>query len=306
MGNYLDIEWHGADGSVWDLINGTEGVFMMRKPSGSFYDAKVKTLWTPSAFGQKYQGRRVQRRDIVFTVGIGEEGETTAAEWHDIESRWRLSWDYDKEGYLLVRTEDGERVIYLRKLEEPKANESMDFEGLDPHELMFSTMVMTTAAELPYWIGKPRVVELEFDPGAGTTKTINVDAWNEGDTEMWPFVTFSSPGKWTVPDYSFGQNYAGRAEADATRKLALRETPASMGGFTVTWRQDEEWIVAFDGSNLAGLQNGNSVLYPFPAHTPKTTQPWTYTRMAGDTTSKGYLRIEYTPWFSTPWGSNRA
>ena len=305
MGNHLSIEWHGVDGSVWDLITGREGVFMARKPSGSFYDAKMKTLWTPSAFGQKYQGKRVQRRDIIFTVVIGQDGDTTAEEWHDIESRWRLSWSYDKEGLLKVRTSDGTRTIALRKLEEPKSADSLEFEGLDPHELMISTMVMTTTAELPYWQGENRRIELEFDPDGGSSKSIDVEMWNEGDTEMWPFAVFSSPGDWTIPDWSFGQNYAGRAEEDEDRTLTIVRNTAAVDGFTITWRQDEEWIVAFNGSNLGALQNGNSVLYPVPPHTPKTTQTWTYTRPSGDTTSVGHLRIDYTPWFSTPWGSAR-
>ncbi|GAA4399646.1 hypothetical protein [Tsukamurella soli] len=299
MSDYVSILLEGCDGSSWDLISGEQGALLGVKPTG-FYDMPMKTYWVPYAFGQQYQSKQAQRRDMVFTVQIGTDT-NDPDEWHQIESRWRMAWDYLNESTLVVTTSDGKRTLGVRLLEEPKAAQTAQWEGYDPHCYAQSTYVMTVAAEIPYYIGDLTTTDMTFPAGAGSTQVI--DVYNPTDSEMWLEWVLSAPGTWTLPDFSWGQNIYGRAAQDAERTWTLPDLQAGEN-VSVTSRPDVEPIVSQSGSLVQARTNGQCLMYPVAPHTGGAV-PVSWQPDSGDTTSVGYAQLIQQQWHSRPWGSVR-
>lgn len=156
------IEVWGCDGSHW-IISGPDrpqeaGVSLSPRLSGAI-DAPVKTLWLPGAFGQEAQGFRWQRRDVVFAVQTFAEDPET---WMTVDSEWRAAWDYQKETTIVYTTSAGRRWINVRLLEEPKSYEGDTDRGKSPFLVCDSTVVMTVAAELPFYVGDTDIYEWEL------------------------------------------------------------------------------------------------------------------------------------------------
>jgi hypothetical protein len=134
---------------------GDEGVLLRPKLEGAI-DAPVKSLWLPGAFGQVFVDFRWQRRDMVFTVQTFDPLEDTPEGWAQVDSDWRFAFDYVKETlirYTVPEDPDHPRDLWVRLLEEPKAYSSDAFEGKDPHLYNTGSVVMTVAAELPFYQG---------------------------------------------------------------------------------------------------------------------------------------------------------
>lgn len=154
---------------------GDEGVLLRPKLEGAI-DAPVKSLWLPGAFGQVFVDFRWQRRDLVFTVQTFDPIEDTPEGWAQIDSDWRFAFDYVKETkirYTVPENPDNPRDLYVRLLEEPKAYSSDAFEGKDPHLYNTGSVVMTCAAELPFYQGATKVYT--WEPGPEGTFQASVD-----------------------------------------------------------------------------------------------------------------------------------
>ena len=73
LSKLLKIEIIGRDGSEWVISGpgfGQQGVILKPRVS-QLIDAPVKTLFVPGPFGEEFAGKRVQRREMVFTVQVG-------------------------------------------------------------------------------------------------------------------------------------------------------------------------------------------------------------------------------------------
>ena len=299
MSEYLSVALTGADGTRWDLSGldaGLQGVEMRPKPSG-LIEAPVKTFWIKSAFGNKYQGAQVQRRDVVFSVQITGDD---IYSWRDVDSRFRLALgDFDHTFTLTYTTDDGPRSLTLRLLEAPKAFEA-DYEaGLDPHLFGDSTLVITAAAEQPYWAGTLATASWTLTSGTAGSGTILLPG-NPGDVPIWPRWTVTAPATWTLPDWSWGQDLYNNAVADAHRTVPL---PALRAGedSDLDSNPQEEAIIAANGAPVWARWNGRGLLYPIPPHTPPTAVPIAVTgAVAGASVS-----VECDRWFSRPWGLSR-
>lgn len=264
----LEMNWHGVDGSVWDVLEASEGVLLAPKPSG-LYDSKIETMWVKSQFGDKYQSSRPARRDVVLTFIL--EGATVDG-WEELDSDFRMSWSDEEEGMLEVVTNSDRRYIFLRLLEEPKSYQSQDWEGFAPHLRPDAASVqITAAAEIPYYFGDPMYQDFEFTPG----ETKMVPFWNPGDVPLWPRYTGSAPGRWVLPDPSWGQKWLGRAVEDADRVVPLPELRDGEN-FSLDMRPDEEKLIAENGANIEGRWGGKTMLYPIPKWTKPTLLPITY------------------------------
>lgn len=218
MSELLKIELTGRDGSYWCLSGpgyGQQGVVMHPKVS-QFIDAPVKTLYVPGPFGEEFAGKRVQRREMIFTVQVGGE-EMSPETWSSVDAAWRWAWDYEEECRLTVTTSDGSRWINLRLLEEPKS-----YGDRDPYLTGDNAVVMTTTATFPYWQEEPRVYEWETDNDTDRTA---FDIRNDGDVPVWARWTVSAPGVWVLPDFSWGNDMYSRADLDKGRTIVLPELP---------------------------------------------------------------------------------
>lgn len=297
MSEQLSIEWHGCDGSVWHVSGEAveeEGVLLLPKPT-RIYDAPASTFWVKGGMKQVYQGMEYTRRDPILGFQIYAED---IDEWEDRDSRFRKSWDYDDEGYLLFRTDGGERRLYLRLLQEPEAyGGAINEGGLDPHIWGDSALIVTAAAENPFFEGVP--AEIPF-VAPNTSGNFTVPIMNDGDVEMWPQWTASATQagiKWSVPDYSWGSAEYNRAVADATRKWTM---PALRANEHVDAMSDpsEELIISSLDTNVWNRCVGNGLLYPVPRYTKQTNITGSYTgAKVGDS-----IMLSYTPRYTRPWG----
>ncbi|MBH0775022.1 phage tail protein [Nocardia bovistercoris] len=281
----------GVDGSIWTIAGqgrGREGVELATSPSG-LYDAPVTTIWNQSAFqvGSSFGGYRTNKRDVVFALNISE---AAGRSWEAVDSAWRKAWAYDRDSTLTITTDFGTRSLKLRMSEQP------DFKpDKDPHLKRWGKVVMTCTAGNPWWV--------ESDVTGVWTSTISTTAPNTSqsgtlrianptDQPMWLKWVCSAPGKWTLPDYSWGAD-----SGDAARTIIL---PVTTTGQDLTIDTDpmEEMIVAADRSQIWALMNGVSFLYPVPPYTAATDVTVSVT---GAPLGASVLVVQPRNW-SRPWG----
>lgn len=290
------IEVYGCDGSYWYIagpdIPDEAGVTLNPKLTGAI-DAPVKTMWLPGAFGQEAQGYRWERRDLIFAVQTFAQDPET---WMTVDSEWRSAFDYVKTTKIAYTTSAGTRWLDVRMLEEPKSYEGETDNGKSPFLICDSTVVMTVAAELPFYIGETNAYV--WKEPTGTFWNFTLDITNESDVPVWPRWTLTGGATWTLPDFSWGNSDYGRAAEDEGRTLDL---PALTDGENVVVDSDprRQTILSSNLSNVQGRWKGNDLLYPLApgatASIPISVKD--ITNPAG-----AALRLEIPKWFTRPWG----
>lgn len=281
---------HGEYFCVSGPGKGDQGVELMPKLKGAI-DAPVKSLWLPGAYGQTFVDFRWQRRDVVFTVNIFDEGGDSEV-WRSIDSKWRFAFDYVQEATIRFTTTDGYRDLKVRLLEEPKAYESATWEGKDPALYAMSTVVMTVAAELPFYVGPSDFYEFAGNGAiAKGTFKLNVDC----DVPVWPRWTLTDQARWRLPDFSWGNQEYARGITDAGRTLMLPFLPKG-AGCVADSDPRKQTLLAKNRINLQGLWKGQDLLYPIAGGT--------YGRIpvkVQDAVGGYRLLLEVPKWYSRPW-----
>lgn len=280
-GEYFCISGEGA---------GEQGVHLQPKLTGAI-DAPVRSMWMPGAYGQTFVDFRWERREVIFTVTIfAEDGDGES--WHTVDSKWRFAWDYVKESTVRFTTSDGYRDMKLRMIEEPKSYESGSWEGKDPHLYATSTVVMTTAAELPFFVGPSDFYEWSGETGTGRSSfRLSVDC----DVPVWPKWTLTDQARWRLPDFSFGNEEYGRGVMDLGRTVEL---PFLSKGAGVVADSDPrvQTLMASNRINVQGLWKGQDLLYPIAGGTNSSIP------IAVKDAVAGYgVRLEVPKWYSRPW-----
>lgn len=286
MSDFVRIELTGCDGSYWCLSGpgmGEQGITLNPNVQ-NLIDAPVKTLWIPGPFGQQYVGKRVQRREMVFSVQAADDDPDT---WATIDAKWRWAWDYDKECTLSVTTSDGTRSMNLRLLEAPKA-----YGAKDPHITADNPVVMTTAAEFPYWT-EPSTIETWST--ANKNDSIQFAVQNDGDVPVWLRWTLTDLATWKIADFSWGNSMYGRAAEDAGRTIAL---PTLRAGENVVVDSDPrvQTIIAANDAPVQHRWSGNDLLYPL--------MPGSFGEIplsVSNTTRGAVAQLTVPRWFSRPW-----
>lgn len=269
---------------------GDQGVELMPKLKGAI-DAPVKSLWVPGAFGQSFVDFRWQRRDIVFTVNIFDDGGDPEV-WRSIDSKWRFAFDYVQEATIRFTTSDGYRDLKVRLLEEPKAYEDGPWEGKDPALYASSTCLMTVAAELPFFVGPS-----DFYTFSGETSQSSVTFGMKVDCDVpvWPKWTLTDQATWRLPDFSWGNQEYGRGIADTGRTLDLPFLPSGAGCVADTDPRVQT-LLASNRINLQGLWKGQDFLYPIAGGTYSKIP----VKVSGATGGFA-LKLEVPKWYSRPW-----
>jgi hypothetical protein len=287
------IEVYGCDGSYW-YISGPDipdeaGVTLNPKLTGSI-DAPVKTLWLPGAFGQQSQGYRWDRRDMVFSVQTFAQDPET---WMTVDSEWRNAFDYVKTTKIVYTTSAGTRWLEVRLLEEPKAYEGDMDKGKSPFLMCDSTIVMTVAAELPFYVGETDIYEWETTTTGFANGTLDIT--NDSDVDVWPRWILTGGGTWTIPDFSWGSEEYSRGLEDRGRLLELPPITASED-IVVDSDPRVQTIISSNMSNVQGRWKGKDLLYPIA---PGTTA--TIPISVKDFTDTMALRLEIPKWYTRPW-----
>lgn len=256
-------------GERWRIMGpgeGAQGVWLAPRSSGLF-DMPFKTNWGNGIYGKRFKSWKPERRDVVWTVyianpddiceGIDDEPEL----WHTIYSRWRAGTRPGKTITVCYTSIDGERRLELTPLETAKSVSTLDFEGVDPKIWRFGSVVMTMAAELPFYVGPTERYTYEWD-GTGS-HWFNLPYYNPGTVEIWPEWKLSSQSRIYLPDYSYGCEEYGRGEEDEDKVLPL---PFTRDGqeLHVQSRPDEITLIAADDSPVNALLGGKDLEYPIP------------------------------------------
>lgn len=270
MSDHMVITMTGADGSSWNLTDpepGPAGVELRPGPK-KLIDAPARTFWIQGASRMHYQGKQFERRDPIFGVNVYADHPDV---WRDIDSQFRMALGmYDQQFTITVETPDGVRHLDLRLLSEPTAYESGEWEGKAPDLHCVSTLLISAAAEMPFWYAEDYTESWSLP--SGTSGSHNFSHSNPGDIEVWPRYFCTAPGTWTLPDRSWGQEaaYQRPLSADATRTVAL---PALVIGedLDVNADPDEEALVAANGALVWARWSGNGLLYPIKPQTPPTS-----------------------------------
>ncbi|QXO14258.1 minor tail protein [Mycobacterium phage Chaser] len=286
MTDFLKIELIGRDGSHWVLSGpgmGQQGV-TLNPNLQQFYDAPVKTLYVPGPFGEEYAGKRVQRREIVFSVQAYDEDPDT---WSTVDSLWRWAWDYDEESELRVTTSDGTRFLKVRLMEEPKP-----YYEKDPHITADNPIVMTVTATFPYWQDEPE--ELIWTT-LSTEDMTRFPVRNDGDVPVWLKWTLTAPGLWILPDFSWGNDMYSRGREDLGRTVAM---PELVAGEHVSVDSDPrvQTLIAVNGMPTQNRWKGNDLLYPLMpgkgAEIPVQLK---------NAPEGGACKLTRPRWYSRPW-----
>lgn len=291
--NTAKIEIFGVHGEYFCISGpgkGEQGVDLMPKLKGMI-DAPVKSLWLPGAYGQTFVDFRWERRDVVFTVNIFDDG-GDAEVWRTIDSKWRFAFDYVEEATIRFTTSDGYRDLKVRLLEEPKAYEDGGWEGKDPALYACSTVVMTLAAELPFYVGPSDFYEWSGDTASGRqTFKLDVDC----DVPVWPKWTLTDQARWRLPDFSFGNKEYGRPIQDSGRTVELPYLPKG-AGCVANSDPRVQTLMAANRIHLQGLWKGKDLLYPIGGGT--------YSRIpvqVKDAVGGFRMLLEVPKWYSRPW-----
>lgn len=288
------IEVFGCDGSYFYIagpdIPDEAGVTLSPQLTGAI-DAPVKTLWLPGAFGQEAQGFRWQRRDMVFTVQTFAQDYET---WMTVDSDWRFAFDYQKTTRIMYTTSAGRRWIDVRLLEEPKSYEGPIENGKSPFLNCDAAVVMTVAAELPFYVGETKVYEWELDEGQ-TWADFTIDIVNDSDVPVWPRWTLTDRAIWTLPDLSWGSEEYARGAEDSGRTVELPELLLNEN-VVVDADPRRQTILASNMANVQSRWKGKDLLYPLAPGASGAIPV-----SVRDAEYGASLRLEINNWNTRPW-----
>ncbi len=293
MDNRTLVEIEGCNGS-WFTISGPgmgdQGVILGTDLEG-IYDAPVKTIYTEHAhqIGASYAGMRYLKRDIVFGVWIdGFNGDS----WQFNDSEWRKAWSYDRDTKIWVTTqESGRRCLKARLSEQPQFKPEKD-----PNLSKSARVVMTIVSGDPWWY-EERDYTSTWVLSAGTSGSGTVTVDNPTDQPVWMKWVLQGGARWTIPDFSFGDNTFGRAVQDKDRKIQMpKQKPGQE--FRIDTDPHEDMLRDPAGTQVWSLMGGVTFNYPLPAYTKKVQLPVSVTE--ADAGVGVQVRCAHA--WSRPWG----
>lgn len=229
----------------------------------------VQTNWGTYAYGQFFQSWKPKRRDVVWTINIRNPETGTLIDqdsdvWHSIYSRWRAMFSEEEEAIVRYVSIDGERKLGLREIDAPKPFSVNNFEGRDPHLFAFGSLVQSTAAEFPFFVGKPDIYEWET-PGSSDAGNFwfAMPYHNPSTVDIWPEWELSGGADWLTPDYSFRKEFYGRGMGDVGKTVPI-PTLDPGENVTVMTRPDMEWILSEWETPVINRSPGLRHEYPIP------------------------------------------
>jgi hypothetical protein len=216
----LAITWLGADGSVWDLLHGTEGVWLAEGVKG--FEKPDVTQVTQTATrvpGRQYLRTIYKPREVDLNLGIGDIGagpQRTGRTWRDLKQQFLRSMSPEMPGRLLVQSDSG-GVRYL----DCRLDSAPDpLPATDPGLQGFLLQPVTLVSDSAFWSGLDVTRSFLYDvqpvnyySGAagvgGSVVTISrasqlssATVNNPGDHEVFPRWTLTGPG---TPTFGVGE-----------------------------------------------------------------------------------------------------
>lgn len=242
--------FHGWDGSVWDVTDGRDGVFLM--PEGiegmGMPDIQNYTFNSPVVHGVEWEGWRATGRDCHWVIGIFED---SSIEWlAQVKAFWKIfrpgktmRWEIvlpnGDHFNLIVRFKGDDSSVYAR----------------DPVRLGWAIYGITCFAEQPFWEGTP--VSYLFEPRdtenddffgpTGVGPPFYIGSSSQADIET---ATLNNPGD--VETYAKWTAYGPFTTASVGLNGAVVNlTPADA---------DDVFIIDTNPRNLTATKNGVDVM----------------------------------------------
>lgn len=239
------------------------GPILARHSTGLF-SAPFKTNWAKSMLGQRFSSWTPQRRDVAWTIHImnpatGTELDQDPDLWHLIYSRWCAMFHPEYESTVVYNSVDGERHLGVRQIQEARPFVGADFEGGDPHLIVYGSVGMLMGCENPFYIGPTEKFVWETDDDSDQWFTLPY--FNPASFMCWPQAYLTDRAQWTLPDYSFGWEEYGTGEADLGKTVQL-PLLAEGENIHVDWAPDVETIIAENEAPVYARMAGRDLEYP--------------------------------------------
>lgn len=201
--------WTGTDGSVWNLSNPDEGVFIVQEDLEGMHTPVTDDInrESPSIAGSSFQGYRVKARDVVWGVYLFTDENSEA--FYDLDRRFWDSMKIGQYGTWRVTRPDGA----FRELSMRPVAQSYSFER-DPGRFGWVKYAVRFLADVnPFWTipyevpGSRLTVSSDVgdnffggDTGVGAPFIISPSRaetsrsiYNDGDEDVWPIITIQGP-----------------------------------------------------------------------------------------------------------------
>lgn len=243
---------------------GDWGPILSRHSTGLFA-APFKTNWAKSMLGQKFSSWTPQRRDVACTIHIlnpqtGDPLTDRDADlWHLVYSRFRAMFHPEHESTVVYTSVDGERHLGVREVQEPKPFVGAEWEGGDPHLIMYGSLGMLLGCENPYYIGPTE--RFAWETAMQGDFWFPLPYYNPASAVSFPKWYLTDRAQWTLPDYSFGWEEYGTGVADIGKTVDLPML-AEGENVEVDTRPDVMTIIAENDNPVMQRMNGRDFEYP--------------------------------------------
>lgn len=246
--NFIESTWTDWRGTVWDLTNSDNGIFLRRGGIGGLGHTPVehKRDRSPAVAGSHWRGVTYGDREVFWPIHLYSD--TSSLEYIKLDRDWWRGLDPEETGRWTIRTPDtGERWIDLRM-----NNDDNWRPDLDPTFYGWATYGISLQAERPFWHGKPVHADwkggTEQDFGANTNDVVYISSGNTlgGGKVSNPGDVYTD-GIWKVegPFSSIDLRLAGG-------RILLPVTRAAGKSITFDTRPEEHTVIDSDGVDLFG------------------------------------------------------
>jgi hypothetical protein len=242
--------FHGWDGSVWDVTDGRDGVFLM--PEGiegmGMPEIENYTFSSPVVHGVEWEGWRASGRDCHFVVGIFED---SSVEWLQMKKafwkifrpgktiRWEIILPNSERYNITMRFKEDGSSVYAR----------------DPVRLGWAIYGITCMVEQPFWEGEP--VEFTFEnPGSGPDDFF-------GDSGVGPPFYISSSSGATIDTATLNNPGDVETYAKWTAYGPFTTATVGIGDYTIDLPEtfaDDVIVIDTDPRNLTAELNGVDIM----------------------------------------------
>lgn len=286
------MSWTGWDGSQWDLLGNSGGVFLTRDGVRGLASPKVDrfTSMSPALAGSRWRGSRTLEREVFWPLMVFHDNGSAA--WQAYDRAFWATMDPDRPGWWSVTNADGStRTLRCRFVDDGDHQVSAD-----PSQRGWDVYAITLIAEDPWWRGP--VVRRSFAPAASRPFFGGV----EGGSGP-PF--YISPGS-TLDTAAI--NNPGDVDAHPVYVVTGPTTRVSVGvgghlvtfggvlrdgqSVTIDTRPDRLTVVDGDGADrLRDLTAAEFVAIPAGAQVPLTL----------DMVGAGTVDVALEPAYRRPW-----
>lgn len=274
--------FHGWDGSVWDVSDGRNGVYLMPEGIEGMGMPTIENYvnQSPVVHGSEWQGWRANPRDVHWAIGVFED---SSVDWLEMKTEfWRLfrpgktmRWEVilpNNERYsLTVRFKSDDRSVYAR----------------DPVKLGWAIYGITCFAEQPFWEG-------------ATQSRI----WYPGTDEDWYGNGDGTGPDWVISSFAdIGNAHIDNlGDVDAYMRWELTgpfsSATVGLNGMTTTvgsTLEGEVVILDTDPTNLTATRDGEDIMTTLGAFEYEPVPPGTNIELGLGMTGTGSIAAHFTP-----------